>query len=189
MYSDMCKYILCNQYANIVMYDTQGTLPAVSCVIVHIGYPIGYEAGWIGWCCACLAQSLLNQFFILCYVFSFIFICFFVVKVGCFQKGLFQICLGDRLIVVVALQTRKMQQKPPPPLNGKSHEKLPFFGNLFPRLVYPAGCHSWKNAQTVQTRLCNFSGLLCYFYASGHASTFFSFCCEVDIKDQWIDDL
>ena len=45
MYSDMCKYILCNQYANIVMYDTQGTLPAVSCVIVHIGFPIGYEAG------------------------------------------------------------------------------------------------------------------------------------------------
>ena len=119
MYSDMCKYILCNQYANIVMYDTQGTLPAVSCVIVHIGYPIGYEAGWIGWCCACLAQSLLNQFFILCYVFSFIFICFFVVKVGCFQKGLFQICLGDRLIVVVALQTRKMQQKHPPPSMAK----------------------------------------------------------------------
>ena len=48
MYSDMCKYILCNQYANKVMYDTLGTLPAVSCNVVLIGCPIGYEAGWIG---------------------------------------------------------------------------------------------------------------------------------------------
>ena len=53
--------------------------------------------------------------------------------------------------------------KTPPPLNGKSHEKLPFFGNLFPRLVYPAGCHSWKNAQTVQTRLCNFQACCAIF--------------------------
>ena len=39
--------------------------------------------------------------------------------------------------------------------------------------------NSWKNAQTAQTRLCYFSGLLCYFFASRHASTvFFAFCCE-----------
>ena len=35
------------------------------------------------------------------------------------------------------------------------------------------GQHSWKNAQTAQTRLCYFSGLLCYFFASGHANTVF----------------
>ena len=38
--------------------------------------------------------------------------------------------------------------------------------------------NSWKNAQTAQTRLCYFSGLLCYLFCQwtiGHASTVF-FC-------------
>ena len=36
-------------------------------------------------------------------------------------------------------------------------------------IPYSQKKHSWKNAQTVQTCLCCFSGLLCYFFAIGHA--------------------
>ena len=45
--------------------------------------------------------------------------------------------------------------------------------------IWMGSTHSWKNAQTAQTRLCYFSGLLSYLYASGHAITvFFAICCE-----------
>ena len=42
--------------------------------------------------------------------------------------------------------------------------------------------HSWKNVQTAQTRLCYFSGLLCYFLPVDMQVLFFVFCCENDIK-------
>ena len=37
--------------------------------------------------------------------------------------------------------------------------------------LYPPIAHNWKKAPTAQTLLCYFSGLLCYFFASGYAST------------------
>ena len=45
----------------------------------------------------------------------------------------------------------------------------------FDVILMPHNTHSWKNAKTAQTRLCHFSGLLCYYFASGHTSTVF-FC-------------
>ena len=49
-----------------------------------------------------------------------------------------------------------------------------------------AGTHRWKKAQTAQTRLRYFSGLLCYFFASGHTNTvFFAFSCENWKVDEW----
>ena len=47
--------------------------------------------------------------------------------------------------------------------------------------------HSWKNVQTAQTRLCYFSGLLCYFLPVDMQVLFFVFCCENDIKYGWIN--
>ena len=45
--------------------------------------------------------------------------------------------------------------------------------------------HSWKNAQT---HLCYFSGLLCYFFASGHASaSSFAFCWENLLNIRWVN--
>ena len=35
--------------------------------------------------------------------------------------------------------------------------------------------HSWKNALTAQTRLCYFSGLLCYCFDSEHTSAVLHF--------------
>ena len=62
-------------------------------------------------------------------------------------------------------------------------EHMPFVG-----LHKPQGQgHSWKNTRTAQTRLCYFSGLLCYFFASRHATTvLLHFAVKVDIWDGWV---
>ena len=53
------------------------------------------------------------------------------------------------------------------------HHTDAFFCWWIPSLIPNWWHHSWKNVHSAQTRLCYFSGFLCYLFTTGHANAFF----------------